>query len=499
MDETRCGESLDFPFATFSRPTDIAEVRGRRAPRTVVIVGAGFSGALVAVNLLRGSQQPLRIVLVDRGEIARGLAYARRDYPFLLNVPAGRMSASSANPLEFLSYARRRLPDVGAEDYLPRELYGEYLESLLADAELMAHAHTRLERLRGTVIAIERVHRDLRLDVHLEDTRIVRADVVVLALGNPPPAPLEAAEGLEGSARYVRDPWQRPLRVRAGETLLIAGAGLTMADIALAADRAAGGRIVLHAISRHGLIPPAQTSFRQLDADDEAECRAALEAAGPSVTQLLRTVRALAQEAILRQGDWRETIGVVRSLAPSLWQRLPAPERQRFLRHLRSYWDLHRHRLPASSSSALEALRRAGRLHIHAGRISELQTAGRRIRVTWRPRGAQQTQSLLVERVVNCTGPDFNVQRTRERLLRSLIAQGIAVGGSQGLVTDARGALVDARSGAAARNLYYVGPLLRAAHWETTAVQELRGHAERLAWHLLTEERVPARHARFAS
>jgi uncharacterized NAD(P)/FAD-binding protein YdhS len=499
MDETRSSDSLQSALATFSRPAGITDARGRRASRTIVIVGAGFSGTLVAVNLLRGSQGPLRIVLVDRGEFARGLAYARRDFPYLLNVPAGRMSASSADPLEFLSYARRRLPDAGAGDYLPRALYGEYLEALLADAELMARPHARLERVRGAAIAIERVHRDSRLDMHLEDGRVVRADAVVLALGNPPSAPLAGAESVEGSAGYVADPWQRPLRVRAGETLLIVGTGLTMADIALAADRATGGRVVMHAISRHGLLPPAQTSFQQVDAAHEEECRATLEAAGPSVTRLLRTVRALAQEAVLRHGDWRETIGVVRGLAPSLWQRLPAPERRRFLRHVRSYWDLHRHRLPQSSASAIEALRRAGRLHIHAGRISGLHAAGRHIRVTWRARGEHPTQSLLVERVVNCTGPDFNVQRTRERLLRSLLAQGIALGGSQGLVTDPCGALVDARSGLAAHNLYYVGPLLRATHWETTAVQELRTHAERLAQHLLTEQRVPARHARLAS
>jgi uncharacterized NAD(P)/FAD-binding protein YdhS len=96
---------------------------------------------------------------------------------------------------------------------------------------------------------------------------------------------------------------------------------------------------------------------------------------------------------------------------------------------------------------------------------------------------------MLVDRVINCTGADFNVQRTRDPLLRSLLAQGMAHAEPLGLKTDARGALVDARGGNAARNLYYVGPLLRAGLWETTAVQELRGHAERLALHLLTGQR----------
>jgi hypothetical protein len=33
--------------------------------------------------------------------------------------------------------------------------------------------------------------------------------------------------------------------------------------------------------------------------------------------------------------------------------------------------------------------------------------------------------------------------------------------------------------------LFYLGPMLRATHWEATAATELRDHAARLAAHLL--------------
>jgi uncharacterized NAD(P)/FAD-binding protein YdhS len=488
MDQTRTSNSLDFVHIPFGQPARPAHTAGEGAEQRIVIVGAGFSGTLVAVNLLRLSARPLRIVLVERERIARGTAYARRDYPYLLNVPAGRMSASCADPLEFLRYARRRLPDATADDFLPRELYGEYLEELLAKAELVAPAHTRLERLKGNAIAIEKVHRSHRLDVHLEEARTVRADTVVLALGNPPPAPLAGVDGLRGSARFTEDPWQQSPQVRAGETVLLVGSGLTMSDMALAAQRAAGGKAVLHAISRHGLLPARQTAFRH--SGEAAESRALIEVAGASIRRLFRTVRALAEDGVLNGGDWRETIGVVRGLTPSLWAQMPATERQRFLRHVRSYWDIHRHRLPDSTWTALDELRRDGRLHLHAGRVSETRAAGRRIAVTWRARGERQARSLLVDHVINCTGPDFNVHRSGGRLLRSLVAQGMATPDALGLVTDTSGALLDARSGTAARNLYYIGPLLRAAYWETTAVQELRVYAERLAQHLLLDERA---------
>jgi len=53
--------------------------------RTIVIVGAGFSGTLVAANLLRSQHwATTQIVLVERStSVARGKAYAHRDYPYL--------------------------------------------------------------------------------------------------------------------------------------------------------------------------------------------------------------------------------------------------------------------------------------------------------------------------------------------------------------------------------------------------------------------------------
>src|SRR5262249_16264424 len=103
--------------------------------RTIIVVGAGFSGTALPIHLLRlPHAEPLRIVLVERGQVAGGVAYSERDNPYLLNVPAGRMSLSSDEPLHFLVYARRSLPKATAEDFLPRELYGQYLEASLSSA-----------------------------------------------------------------------------------------------------------------------------------------------------------------------------------------------------------------------------------------------------------------------------------------------------------------------------------------------------------------------------
>jgi uncharacterized NAD(P)/FAD-binding protein YdhS len=477
-------------------------------PRTLVIVGAGFSGTVVALNLLRLSYwKPVRIVLVERSEhMARGAAYAERGFPYLLNVPAGRMSLNSSDPLEFLKFAQQRKPHATADDFLPRALYGEYLETALQHAELASPSHVQLIKIRGHVCSIERVGNKRSLRLELKDGSSFIADDIVLALGNPPPGHVQGTEQLHGSPRYVSDPWSSPPQFKPGETALIIGTGLSMADTvivgrettALSAttpnlttqDQPALTDVTFHAISRRGLVPPSQTAFRHAGCDDDGG--KLLRAASSSARHLLRAVRELTDEVQGRGGDWREAITCVRNLAPAIWQRLPHSERQRFLRHARPYWDVHRHRLPQETLSKLHALRRAGRLHIHAGRILNFELVDEKIRVSWRARGSESIQTLLVDRVINCTGADYNAIRSRDPLLRSLFAQGLATPDTLGLGlrTANYGALLDPRN-RVVPSLYYIGPMLRADHWECTAAQELRVHAERLAHHLAAPAVTP--------
>ncbi|MBV9913689.1 MAG: hypothetical protein JOZ93_13985, partial [Sinobacteraceae bacterium] len=117
--------------------------------------------------------------------------------------------------------------------------------------------------------------------------------------------------------------------------------------------------------------------------------------------------------------------------------------------------------------------------------LSAEQLNAERLSVQWRARSASEIQSLQVDRIINCTGPDYDATRSREPLLRSLLQQQLATPDTLrlGLSTGEHGALLDAR-GRQVHRLFYLGPMLRAAHWEATAAQELRGHAESLARHL---------------
>jgi uncharacterized NAD(P)/FAD-binding protein YdhS len=449
--------------------------------QTIVIVGAGFCGSALAANLLR-SPGRRDIVLIERGtSMGRGVAYASHEVPYVLNVPAGRLSVQPEDPLHFLRYVRQFHPDADAEDFLPRSMFGDYLQEVLDEAERAAPAGVVLKRVFGEVTGIERTGGDKPLLVQVAGRDPVRADRVALALGNPPAVVHPWARGLLHHSAYIHDPWKVPRSLRARHSVLIVGSGLTMVDVAFGLSREGGQMPLVRTISRHGLLPLGQTIFRPKAVRDDGE----LLSQAKSIRRVLAASRELSARVEQTGGDWREVVTFIRHLAPELWQRLPEQERRRFLRHVQSYWDVHRHRVPPSMAARIDHMRRSGRLTVHAGRIQELVPEGDELRVRWRRRGGRETESFAVNAVINATGPDYALRRSADPLVCSLRAAGLLSEDplNLGIRTARHGACV-AADGSANSRLFYVGPMLRADHWEATAVAELRVHAEQLARHL---------------
>ena len=449
--------------------------------QTIVIVGAGYCGSVLAASLLRGPGRR-DIVLIERGTtIGRGVAYASHEVPYVLNVPAGRLSVQPGDPLHFLRYVRQSHPDADAEDFMPRSMYGDYLQEVLDQAERAAPAGVALKRMFGEVTRIDRADGDKPLLVQITGREPIAADRVVLALGNPRSAVHPWAQGLLHHPAYIHDPWSMPRSLSAQHSVLIVGSGLTMVDVAFALSREGGRTPLVRSISRHGLLPLGQTIFRPKAVQDDG---ALLSNAG-SIRRVLAMSRALSVRMQKEGGDWREVITYIRHIAPDLWQRLPEQERRRFLRHVQSYWDVHRHRVPPSMAARIDHMCRGGRLKVYAGRILELVPEGDELRVQWRRRGSRENESFAVNAVINATGPDYSLRRSADPLMRSLRAAGMVSEDplNLGLRTARHGACV-AVDGRPSSHLFYLGPMLRADHWEATAAPELRAHAEQLARHL---------------
>jgi uncharacterized NAD(P)/FAD-binding protein YdhS len=451
----------------------------------VAIVGAGFSGTTLAIHLLKAaaavrSSRPIRITLVDpRAELGAGVAYATRDYPYPLNVAAGQMSVDSSRPGDFLDYLKTQGIHAGPGDYLPRQVYGDYLRARLAEARAAAPSNVECTHHRASAWQLRR--QDDRWLLWLDDGTPVAADDVVLAVGNPPPSTPSELTHMTHSARYVRDPWS--IGTLANEeigSVLLVGSGLTMVDAALRLAALRPRVRHIHVLSRHGWIPEAQAPGPAPSI--KPDVAGALEAARGSTRLLVRAFRKLTKQVDDAGGDWREVIGLARGQLAAQWRALDVKERARFLRHVRSPWDVNRHRVPAGPLGAVRSLARSGVLNVHAGRLEEVNELDDAVEVIWRPRGATRTRAWLVDRVINCTGPECRAGRVTDPLVQSLLSSGLIRSDALSLgidVTDDGRPL--SRDGAPVDRLYYLGPWLRARDWEATAVPELREHAAALA------------------
>lgn len=432
----------------------------------VLVIGAGFSGLLTAVHLL--AAPGTEVILVERAEaFGRGAAYATGNPDHLLNVRLGNMSAFPDEPEHLRRWLAASGGETGRDGFIARGVYGDYLQALLAEAAGAGGARLRL--VRGEAVDLWPEADGWVVD--LREGGQARAEAVVLAPGNLEPlTPPGLDARLLTSRRYVADPWRgaADLPPEARRVLLI-GTGLTMVDVALSV-RAPGRRLT--ALSRRGLLPRAHAPAASVAA---APPRPGDWSGHPAA--VLHRLRRLA-----REGDWRAAMDEVRLSARDVWRGWTPRQRAAALRHLRPWWDVHRHRLAPSVADAVDGLVAAGELSVAAGSIVALEPDGGEVALIWRPRGGDGIVRQGFDAVVNCTGPLGDLRHSRSPLIGNLLTRGLISPDPHGL-----GARVDdacrllAANDAPTAGLYAVGPLTRGVFWEMTSVPDLRGQARDVA------------------
>ncbi len=443
----------------------------------VAIAGGGASGTLTALNLLALADGPIRVGLWDDdGRFGQGVAYSTVHPEHRLNVPARSMGAWPDRPTHFLEWLRATGLEVADGDFVPRARYGAYLQELLYRAQRRPS--------RGALTLHAEAMNEVEPTSDGMTGRLTsgvgwRAKALVLAIGNQLPANLRVPDhGVYGSAAYHRSPWSTDALagIPADAAVLLLGAGLTSVDVVVSL-RAAGHRGPIHALSRHGLWPHLHSPFKPLNDGWKPPL-------GGSLQTLLRAVRHRVARARPEE-SWQAVVDALRPFSQPLWSSLSLADQRRFIRHLRPYWDVHRHRVAPEPGGMAAALREEGALTTHAGRLLEFRPESGEVVATFRPRGEGSPRQLRVSRVINCTGP-ATLSSAAPPLLDGLLQRGEAVldPHAQGLRADLPGALLD-KEGRTSNRLFTLGPLRRGELWETTAVPEIRAQAQALARALL--------------
>lgn len=418
--------------------------------RRILIVGGGASGTLLAIRLLR--EPDTEVILIERsGHFGRGLAYSAPSEAHVLNVPPMRLSAFEDQPDHFWTWlvAEGRVGE--GEDrfvFLPRRWYGDYLEATLAAAAAGRAGRGRLVLIRDEVMRLSPAGGDAVV-AELASGQHVTADICVLATGHDGRPSLQSREN---------DP---------ALPLLILGTGLSMIDQFLA--HAGGGPVI--AISRHGLLPrPHAAAGSRLPSSAIP--------LGSEVSLLLRWIR----QQVEVSKDWRAVMDGLRPFAQEIWRAWTDTQRARFLRHARSYWDVHRHRAPPRVFGQVQAAIANGELESIAATVTNARPGAGRQTVAIRRRGSSDVETLEVRDVVDCRGMVRDWDARPDSLVYRLVRDGTARFDRLRLGIDvtAEAELVGA-NGTVHHRLFAIGPLGRGALFEIEAIPEIRAQCDRVA------------------
>lgn len=450
---------------------------------TIAIIGGGYSGTMVAVNLARLSKSPLKVVIINKGSPnGRGVAYSTQRSEHLLNVAARNMSAFPDHPNHLLDWLRTRIeyadiPEAELrETFIPRQIFGDYLLSIALPYThpVDSDAPVRIEFIKGEAVDINQ--QDNHCSVALADGTEIKADKVVLALGNQPPADLPGTDALSHNPSYCGNPWQpwyNNLPEKGGNVLLL-GTGLTTVDAILTLLEC-GWEGTIQAVSRNGLIP--QSHFKGSDYPD-------FPPENPDTLNLDQLSKLVEQhcEILSKQGSNPAIIvDKLRPYTQSIWQQFSHQDKVRFCSQYAARWNVIRHRIARQIHERVTGAIESGKLTIIKGSIIQVEDDSGRVKVS-----LDGGTSLIGDLVINCTGPMTRFSETNMPLIQNLLS-GTSVQPDEmdmGVNISDDFAVID-MEGNPSEQIFALGPLLRGTLWETIAVPELRGQALRIAQTLI--------------
>jgi uncharacterized NAD(P)/FAD-binding protein YdhS len=457
----------------------------------VAIVGGGYSGAAMAVQLARATGHSIGITIVERrAEVGRGLAYSTPDPDHRLNGPIDNHLVDPSTPDELLRWC-----EAGGIFERDREVQGSNGALYIRRGDFGAH-------VRDVVLATPgiRHHRGMATALDGDDVVVgadrIGADVVIVATGNGTSSLPGAFAELSGHPAVLADPFdvERLRAIAPDARVLLVGGGLTALD-AISTLLRASHRGPVKAFSRHGVRPRPPRSplaagsttglMDRIDGEMPGYATPLIDRA--SILAFSRALRARIAEAVARDEPWQPAFDELRNSVWRFWPHLPTAEKRRFLRHLRTWYDAHRFRTPPQNEEMALAAERSGQLTYPTGRIRQARAADGAIAVRWTDRAGASVEERF-DAVVNCTGLDPAFGAATNPFLRDLLDQGLIRRDPCGL-----GFEVDAlcrpigRGGQPSPRLRIIGPPTAGTFGDPLGVPFIAPHIRRMLPGVLAE------------
>ena len=455
----------------------------------VGIIGNGFCGLMVCHHLTHLGQTGLKISIFEKQySPGKGIAYSPQSEKVLLNVIASKMSALYDNPEHFVDWLciqpqyKKENRQLIANSFIPRAVYGQYLSEIWDETKLIAVK-------KG--ILIQSYHQEIN-DLTIEDNKILLRtaqneeylfDKVILATGNQLPRnPKINHNELINSNRYYQNPWNFETNlVDSEKPIFILGNGLTMVDTVIQIrEKKIKNPIV--AVSHNGfnILPHRNFNFNFTEIFPKIESKSSLL---NIVSFLNRELKTLEKYGISAE----PLIDYLRPNTQQLWQNFTIEEKRFFMKHLRHFWGVARHRIPFVTYDMIQKERIEDTLKIISGKIKTIKILSDSISITYLEKNRKKETSVDCSIFINCTGPESDIEQTNSSLLNSCLEKGYIQQDllRLGINTDVSTFKTINKDNQPNNNLYTLGSSLRGVLWETTAVNELRLQSKNLAIEIL--------------
>jgi uncharacterized NAD(P)/FAD-binding protein YdhS len=454
------------------------------------IIGAGFSGTMTAVNLIRKTTEPVEIFIFDKQDnFNKGIAYNPYSERFILNVIASKMSAFAEDPEHFLNWVltqehfKEAERSIVAEAFLPRYIYGKYLEEVWKNAVASENAKKSIIReIDALVENLDTTEGSWFLT--LSNGQKVTLDICVIATGNNiPQNPDIKNAGIFQTKHYFQNPWDKKSVMQCDrlKSILLIGNGLTMVDTVFGLlEQGYTGEI--YTLSRNGFhtIPHRHIGFRYSGLVNEL----------PGTDSLSGLVNLIHKHIKYLEECGFSAEPVIDSLRPftqDIWQKMSDREKYLFTFRLRYLWDAIRHRIPFPIKEKIQKFRLDNKLHICTGKLIGLSEQNDIICVSFYDMTMKTKREIQVARVINCSGPATDIRHLENSFLKDCLVKRIISQDTLklGINADAITFQVFDNHGLRHNNLFTIGPTLKGVLWESVAVNELRDQANKLAEYIL--------------
>jgi len=392
--------------------------------KKIAIVGFGFCGIMVFGNILRKiseqkSQIKIKFIIFEKnGADAIGAGFSDFNDNYILNVPVKKMSPLENQPNDFLNFLQENFSDIykknGADGYVPRNIYGQYLKKLRDNFfQLADDLKINYEFIEQEVVDIEEGFKIITtLDIIEADEVVISSSFVQSQLNY-----------CDNDEKLISPLWSKNSKnfhqknnFNGDDKICIIGTGLSAVDVLVGLNaKNFSGKI--YAISRRGNFPKSHFFQSNLEIKQDLIDLINVDDAKLGILNISLKFRRYLRKN--KEYDLRHLIDSIRVKTKTLWHNLDEKNKRNFLKKILPYWNIFRHRVLNSSLEIVSEMIKNNRLEIVKSSVKSITKKGDKFMIN------AGKKSFECHYVVNCLGFDYNIRNypliesmTRKNLLQ---------------------------------------------------------------------------------